>query len=307
MKIVITGGAGFIGSHIVDCFVREAHEVYVIDNLSHGDRKNVAERAKFIQMDIRDEGIEELFQKIGPDAVVHQAAQISVSKSLQDPLEDEKINIMGTLNLLEASRKAGVKKFVYPSTAAVFGEPQYLPIDEEHPTDMISNYGASKYAAEQYIKLYHRLYKMGYTIFRYSNVYGPRQDSTGEGGVISIFCEKMLKEERPSIFGDGKQTRDFVYVEDIARANLLAALSEQNGLYNLCTNTRISVNEVFEIIKKEIGFQDGPIYAGERKGDILHSYMSFEKMKKDFGWEPTCSFEKGISNTVDYYRRECGV
>lgn len=303
----MTGGAGFIGSHTVDLLIKNDYEVCVIDNLAHGKKSNINSKAKFYKIDIRDKGILDILKNEKPEFIVHNAAQISVFKSIENPIDDADININGTLNILEAARKTDVKKIIYSASAAIFGEPEYLPIDEKHSLNMISNYGVSKHTVEHYLKVYKKLYDMDYIILRYSNVYGPRQDSSGEGGVVAIFCEKIIKNESPYIFGDGTQTRDFVYVKDVARANLMAIKSNKIGVFNVCTNTKISVKKLFYCIKNIIDNKDiKPIYTGERYGDIKNSYMSYKKILNEIGWSPEYNIVKGLKETIKFYSQNGG-
>ena len=301
MKILITGGVGFISSHIVDLLIDNNYDVCVIDNLSHGKKENLNPKAKFYNVDIRDKEVFDVFQKEKPDIVIHNAAQISVSNSLQKPLEDATINIIGTINILEASRIFGIKKIIYPASAAIFGEPEYLPIDENHPLNMISPYGVSKHTVEHYLGVYKKLYNIDYMVLRYSNVYGPRQDSSGEGGVVSIFCEMLINSKSPYIYGDGEQIRDFVYVKDVAKANLMAIESNECGIYNVCTNTKITVNNLFGYIKDLIGKDIRPIHGKEREGDIRNSYMTYDKIRNEIGWSPKYSIQNGLEETLKYY------
>ncbi|WP_160683806.1 SDR family oxidoreductase [Clostridium sp. C2-6-12] len=303
MKILVTGGAGFIGSNTVDMLIDNDFEVCVIDNLSHGKKENINSKAKFYKADIRDEAIFEILKNEKPDIVIHNAAQISVPNSINDPIEDASINIMGTINIIEAARTCGVKKIIYPASAAIFGEPQYLPVDEKHPLNMISPYGITKHTVEHYLYVYKQLYNIDYTVLRYSNVYGPRQDSSGEGGVVSIFCEKLLRNEAPNIYGDGEQIRDFVYVKDVAKANLIAIKSNGSEIYNVCTNSRTTVNSLFYCIAEILGKNIKPIYALEREGDIKNSYMSYDKIQEELGWKPEYSLENGIEETLNYYNQ----
>jgi UDP-glucose 4-epimerase len=271
--------------------------------MSHGRETNIKPRAEFYRLDIRDKKVAEVFQRFKPEVLCHQAAQIKVPVSVKDPLLDADINIMGTINLLEACRKYGVKKVIYPASAAIFGNPEYLPIDEKHPLNMISGYGISKHTVEHYLKVYKELYGIKYTVLRYANVYGPRQDSTGEGGVVAIFSEKFARGEDVEIFGDGQQTRDFVYVEDVAIANRLALNSLDNGIYNVSTNTKISVNDLFSLFRELTGKTVQAKFMPPREGDILHSYMSYESINKESGWTPRIDMKDGLRRTLEYYRQ----
>ncbi|KKC30214.1 SDR family oxidoreductase [Caldanaerobacter subterraneus] len=302
MKVLVTGGAGFIGSNIVDLLIGNGHGVVIVDNLSTGKEEFINKKAIFYKKDIADDDLYEIFEKEEPDYVIHQAAQIDVQKSVNNPAFDAKVNILGTVNLLECCRKSGVKKIVYASSAAVYGNPEYLPIDEVHKINPISYYGISKHTAEHYFEVYSQLYGLKYTILRYANVYGIRQDPKGEGGVISIFIDKMLKGERPIIFGDGKQTRDFVYVKDVAKANLLALKRGDNEVVNISTNKPTSINELVEIMNKIMNTSLKPIYTEPRKGDIIHSYLDNKKALEVLGWKPEYSLEDGLRETIEYYK-----
>jgi UDP-glucose 4-epimerase len=300
MKVIVTGGAGFIGSHIVDMLVEKNYEVCIIDDMSHGKQENVNNKAMLYKMDIRNSKIIDVFRKEKPDYVIHEAAQICVNNSIINPIEDAEINIIGTINVLEGCKTAGVKKIIYPASAAIFGNPKYLPIDENHPLDMISPYGVSKHTVEHYLRVYKYLYGIDYVCLRYSNVYGPRQDSSGEGGVVSIFCDKLRKRETPIIYGDGEQIRDFVYVRDVARANIMALESGKSGIYNVCTNTKTTVNKLLMCMEKNLNVNIQPMYAEERVGDIKNSYMSYDKIHKEFGWKPQYKLIDGIKNHLKF-------
>ncbi|MBX4270560.1 NAD-dependent epimerase/dehydratase family protein [Clostridium estertheticum] len=301
MKVLITGGAGFISSHIADLLIENNYDVCVIDNLSHGKIRNLDPKAKFYNVDIREKEVFDIFEKEKPDVVVHNAAQISVSNSVENPLEDASINIIGTINILEASRQFGVKKIIYPASAAIFGEPEYLPIDEKHPLNMISPYGVSKHTVEHYLGVYKKSYNIDYVVLRYSNVYGPRQDSSGEGGVVSIFCEKLINGQAPFIYGDGEQIRDFVYVKDVAEANLMAIEKNKSGIYNVCTNSKTTINNLFGYIRDLIGKDISPVYVKEREGDIKNSYMTYDKIGNEIGWRPEYAIHSGLKETLEYY------
>lgn len=302
MRILVTGGAGFIGSHIADLLIDKGYEVCIIDNLVNGKIQNINKKAKFYNIDIRDNKILDVFREEKPDVIVHHAAQIKVPISIENPIYDADINIMGSLNLLECARKTDVKMIVYAASAAIFGEPQYLPIDENHPLNMISGYGVTKHTVEHYLNVYKELYGINYVSLRYSNVYGPRQDSSGEGGVIAIFAEKFINNDRPVIFGDGKQIRDFVYVKDVAMANLMAIESKISGIYNVCTNTQISINDLVMIFNKILSKNVIPLYSKERVGDIRKSYMTYNKIFNKMGWKPKYNIEEGLKETLQYYK-----
>ncbi|MDR3594815.1 NAD-dependent epimerase/dehydratase family protein [Clostridium sp.] len=303
MKIVVVGGAGFIGSNVVDELIDNNHEVCVIDDLSTGKIDNLNDKARFYKCDITNiDALKLIFQIEKPEIVYHFAAQIDVQTSLKRPGFDANINIVGTINVLECCRKFEVNKIIYPSSAAVYGNPEYLPVDEKHPVEPISFYGISKHTPEHYIKTFCSLYGIKYTIFRYSNVYGMRQDPKGEGGVVSIFIDRFLNNESPIIFGDGEQTRDFIYVKDIAKANLLALNKGDNRIVNVSTNMPVTVNELFETIKKVFNSDVDVIYKEPRQGDILHSYLDNSLAREFLGWVPEYDFEDGIRENVEYYK-----
>lgn len=302
MKVLVTGGAGFIGSHVLDLLIENGYEVVIVDNLSTGKEEFINKKAIFYKKDITDDDLYEIFEKEKPDYVIHQAAQIDVQKSIDNPVFDVKVNVLGTVNLLECCRKSGVKKVVYASSAAVYGNPKYFPIDEGHRINPISYYGISKHTPEHYFEVYSQLYGLKYTILRYANVYRIRQDPKGEGGVISIFIDKMLKGERPIIFGDGNQTRDFVYVKDVAKANLLALERGDNEVVNISTGKPTSINELVEMMNKIMNTSLEPIYTEPRKGDIVHSYLDNKKALDVLGWKPEYSLEEGLKETIEYYK-----
>lgn len=301
MKIIVTGGAGFIGSNIVDELINLGHDVVIVDNFERGGKENINSKAKVYKIDIRDKGLWKIFEVERPEIVYHHAAQIKVPYSIENPMEDVDINIIGSVNLLECCRKYKVKKVIYPSSAAIFGHPKYLPIDEKHPLNMLSGYGVTKHTVEHYLYLYHELYGINYTVFRYANVYGPRQDASGEGGVIAIFCDSLISNNDIHIFGDGDQTRDFVYVKDVVRANILALDGLDNDIYNVSTNDEVSINKVLRLISNELDLEVTAKYGEERVGDIKNSYMTYEKINKISNWEPKYSIKDGIKETVKYY------
>ncbi|PUU88643.1 UDP-glucose 4-epimerase [Halanaerobium congolense] len=303
MEVLVTGGAGFIGSNIVDGLIEEDHKVIVVDNLSSGKEENLNEKAEFYELDIRDQDLKKVFEENNISHVIHHAAQIDVQHSIKDPLFDAQYNILGTINLLEIVKEYEVEKIIYASSAAVYGEPDYLPVDEEHPIKAMSPYGISKHTPEHYIKMYNELYNLKYTIFRYSNVYGPRQDPKGEGGVVSIFVDKMLAEERPVIFGDGQQTRDFIHVYDIVKANLLALEKGYNILVNISTESRDSVNDLVNYLNEILPYSLEAINEEARKGDILHSSLANGKAKELLGWIPDYDLRAGLEQTVEYYSK----
>lgn len=301
MKVIVTGGAGFIGSHIVDNVIKQGHKVVVVDNLSTGCIDNVHPQAKFYLKDITDQEIIGIFKLEKADIVFHQAAQVDIQISLKQPYLDAKTNVLGTINILEACIKSGVKKIIYASSAAAFGEPVYLGINEQHPINPISYYGISKHTPEHYLKVYWQQYGLKFTALRYANVYGMRQDPKGEGGVVSIFVDKILACQNPTIFGDGSQTRDFIYVKDIVAANLAAINRGDGYILNIGTGTQVSINSLFQIIKKISNTRVNVEYAPERPGDIRHSYFDNNRSKEILKWEPKYSLEEGLKETIEYY------
>ncbi len=302
MNILVTGGAGFIGSNLVDRLIEEGHKITVIDNLSTGKMENVHSEAKFYQLDICSETIRDIFKKEKIDIVYHEAAQIDVQKSINDPIFDGDVNILGTVNVLEACKEANVKKIIYSSSAAAYGEPKYLGIDEKHPINPISYYGISKYTPENYIRAYNELYNIDYTILRYANVYGIRQDPKGEGGVIAIFMDKLFKNESPIIFGDGSATRDFIYVSDVVKANIKALSKGSKEVFNIGTGKATSIKKLFNVMKEIMETDVEVKYGEERKGDIKHSFFDITKAKKELRWTPQHSLEEGLDTTIKHYK-----
>ena len=305
MKILVTGGAGFIGSHIVDAYLAAGHAVAVVDDLSTGRRNNLNPSAAFYQLDIRDPKLAEVFDRERPEVVNHHAAQIDVRHSVADPVHDASINILGSLNLLECCRAAGVRRVVYISSGgAVYGEPAYLPCDEAHPIRPICPYGASKHTVEHYLEMYYALYGQRYTILRYANVYGPRQDPNGEAGVVAIFAGKMLRGEPVDIFGDGGQERDFVYVGDCAQANVLALTGDSpDGTYNIGSGVATSVNGIFSALQRLTGHSGLPHHLEPKAGETRRIFLRTEKARSELGWVPAVTLEEGLRRTVDHFRQ----
>lgn len=303
MKIVVTGGAGFIASQIADAFIEEGHEVVILDDLSSGYEKNINPKAKFVKANICDKSIEKLFETEKFDVVNHHAAQMDVRRSVKDPEFDATTNILGTINLLQNCVKYGVKKFMFASTGgAVYGEQDYFPADEKHNQQPKSPYGISKLAVEKYLYFYNSEHKLNYTILRYANIYGPRQNPFGEAGVVAIFSTKLLKGEQPIINGHGKQTRDYVFVGDVVKANLLGLKDEASDVYNIGTGIETDVNQLFhylnDIVKANKEEKHGPTAAGEQ----LRSVISSDKLFNKFGWRPSTKLEDGLKATVEYFK-----
>jgi UDP-glucose 4-epimerase len=305
-KILVTGGAGFIGSHVVDLFLDRGFEVIILDDLSTGRASNINPNAKFYQMDIRDPGIRKVFELEKPDYVSHHAAQMDVRRSVAQPLFDADVNILGSINLIECAKEFNVKHFVYISSGgAAYGEPERLPCDEAHPVNPICQYGASKHTVEHYLFMYHVNYGMNYTVLRYPNVFGPRQDPHGEAGVVAIFTGRMLANEPVTVNGDGEQTRDFVYVGDCAYANYLAVtVPHQSGIYNIGWGRPTSINEIFTTLAKVTAYPHQVSYGPAKVGETRHIYLDATKAGSDLGWAPTLSLEAGLEMTVAYFREK---
>ncbi|MBP1156510.1 MULTISPECIES: NAD-dependent epimerase/dehydratase family protein [unclassified Paenibacillus] len=301
MNVMVTGGAGFIGSHIVDALIESGHKVHVIDNMTTGNHEFVNPKAVLHPVDITGDRLGAVFEEAKPDIVIHHAAQIDVQTSINQPLFDAKVNILGTISILEQCREHGVRKLIYASSAAVYGPPDYLGVDEQHPLRPISFYGISKHTPEHYIEAFAQLSGMDYTILRYANVYGIRQDPKGEGGVVSIFVDRLLQGQQTVIFGDGEQTRDFIYVKDIVSANLAAFERGSRGIYNIGWNQQTSVNELLKLMSELCGKPFAPQYMPQRIGDIIHSRLDNTAAKKQLGWEPRFSLRSGLSETIKYY------
>ncbi len=304
MKILVTGGAGFIGSHVVDRCISLGHEVTVVDNLLAGKEKYLNPDVKFYKLDIRHlQELDQVFKKEEFEIVNHHAAQIDVRKSVRDPLFDADINICGSLNLLACSLKYEVRKFIFASSGgAVYGEPLYLPVDEDHPIDPGSPYGVSKHTFEHYLRLYSALCGLRFTALRYSNVYGPRQDHSGEAGVIAIFISRMLSDDNLTINGDGKQIRDYIYVDDVVDANVKALGGGDGEILNIGTGRGISVNALFRKLKEISGYKKKPLHAPLPLGDLKRIYLDNRRAKTSLGWAPKTSLEEGLVKTVEWFK-----
>jgi UDP-glucose 4-epimerase len=303
MKVLVTGGAGFIGSHVVDQFLAAGHEVVIVDNLSTGRERNINPSAHFYRMDIRDPELIKILEQEKPEVVDHHAAQMDVRRSVVDPIYDADVNILGTLNLLEACRKTGVRKVVYISSGgAAYGEPVYLPCDEKHPIDPLCPYGVTKHTVEHYLFLYQSLYGLDYAVLRYPNVYGPRQDPHGEAGVVAIFTGLMLQGKPVTIFGSGEQERDFVLVTDCARANLMVAAPGPSGIFNLGCGAGTTINQIFNALKLIIGYPEAANYGPGKAGETFKIYLDAQRAGRELGWEPTYSLVDGLAKTVEYFK-----
>jgi len=301
MKILVTGGAGFIGSHLVDELVEKGHEVVVIDDLSTGKKDNLNPKAEFHGLNINSDDIEDIFKNGSFTHVIHQAAQVRVTRSLEDPVLDATSNIVGSINLLENCRRYGVGRFVYGNSGgAMSGNQDRLPMKESHPVSPESPYGVSKHTVEHYLALYNKLYGIDYVSLRYPNVYGPRQDSSGEGGVVAIFCNKLVNNEGSEIFGDGEQTRDFIYVKDVVDATIMA-LEKGEGKLNISTNRETSVNDLYEKLLDISGRDIEAVHGNERKGEVRRSVLDNSRAGEMLGWKPGVSLEEGLKLTFDYF------
>ena len=298
---LVTGGAGFIGSHMVDRLLEEGFRVVIIDDLSSGKLKNVNHHATFHHMSITRPALLEVFNREKPDLVFHMAAQSSVSRSTREPILDSEINVLGTLRLLDAARRVGVDKIIYSCTGgALYGDPISVPCSDDTPVVPVSPYGLSKYVAEQYLEFYQRQYLLNYTSLRYGNVYGPRQDPDGEAGVVAIFIAAMLKGSRPVIFGDGGQERDFVAVDDVVEANMAAIERGSGKAMNIATGELTSINRIFELLKEITGFRWDPGHAPARAGDVYRISLDCSLAAQELGWTPRTGLVEGLARTVEY-------
>ncbi len=303
MKILVTGGAGFIASQIADAFIENGHDVFIIDDLSTGFEKNVNPKATFIKANIKDKNLSNLFEKEKFDVVDHHAAQMDVRRSVADPEFDANTNILGTINLLQNAVKYRVKKFIFASTGgAVYGEQEYFPADEKHPTSPLSPYGISKLTVEKYLYFYNAQYGLNYSILRYANIYGPRQNPFGEAGVVAIFSTKLLKGEQPVINGTGEQTRDYVFVKDVVKANLLVLNDKNSDIYNVGTGIETNVNQVFNTLNKIVGKGQVEKHGPAAPGEQMRSVITSEKIFNKFNWKPSTKFEDGLKVTVDFFK-----
>jgi UDP-glucose 4-epimerase len=313
MNILVTGGAGFIGSHIVDAYIEAGHDVTVVDDLSSGRRENVNPAATFHELSVLDDGLRDVFHSERPDIVNHHAAQISVVRSLQDPSFDARVNILGSIRLIECALEFGTRRFIFASTGgALYGEPESIPCDEAHPIAPLSPYGTAKYAVEMYLKTYRLTRGFSSACLRYSNVYGPRQDPHGEAGVVAIFAERMLANSDITIFGDGHQARDFLHVEDVVRANLRILDSDLEDVLatgltvNLGTGVETSVNDIFGHLSGALGYHRAPVHEPERPGDVYRIALDASKARRVIGWKPDVDLEEGLKRTAEWFRNRPG-
>ena len=300
---LVTGGAGFIGSHVVDRLVRDGYRVVVVDSLASGRREHLNPEAVFHDVDIRSSGLAEVFKTEKPEIVFHLAAAVSVTDSVRNPSRDARANVMGSLNVLQQSKRFGIERFVFSSTGgALYGEPAYLPCDEAHPVRPLSPYGAAKNAVEGYVHAMAGLGRFGYTVLRYGNVYGPRQDPHGEAGVVAIFACRMLDGAGVVIYGDGEQERDFVYVSDVVEANVKALAQTTDGVFNIATGAGTSVNAVFGALAAAAHYRRAPKHRAPRPGDVGVIYLDVRKARDGLGWAAAVGLDAGLAATLDSFR-----
>jgi UDP-glucose 4-epimerase len=309
MRCLVTGGAGFIGSHVAEALLAAGHQVAVLDDLSSGKRDQVPPAASFFQLDITGD-VSAAFREFRPEALVHLAAQVSVSISVRRPDEDARINIMGSINLLRGAIEHKVRKVVYASSGASYGPLDTLPLRESMRPLPVSPYGASKHTVEHYLRMAQKEWGLEWAALRFSNVFGPRQDPHGEAGVVAIFIGKMLRGERPTIFDDGELTRDYVYVEDVAAAVVAAATLDLKGhpdpIFNVSTGRATSVNELYALLKKALGSSIDAQYGPPRPGDVRHSVLDGERALRELAWQPRVDLREGLRRTVEYFRARAG-
>lgn len=307
MKVLVTGGAGFIGSHVAEAYAAAGHEVVVVDDLSTGRMENLPASIPVRRLDIRTPELDQVIAAERPDVVNHHAAQISVNASVRDPWRDAEVNILGSLNVIQACLRHQVKKLIYISSGgAAVGEPRYLPVDEDHPVDPLSPYGASKHTVEHYLYLYRQMSGLDYTVLRYPNVYGPRQDPLGEAGVVAIFIGQMLRDEPTRINGTGDQERDFVHVADLARVNVLAVNAPPATMYNTGTGIGTSVNQIWEILAKVLDYRRQPVHGPALPGEVYKIYLDSSRVERDLGWRPQIPLAEGLRQTADWFRKRLG-
>ena len=305
MKVLVTGGAGFIGSHVVDRLVQEGHEVVVVDNLSTGKRRNLNRAARFFKLDIQSWRLERVFRNERPNIVMHLAAQMDVRKSVEDPIFDAQVNVLGMLNVLQQAVRHGVRKVVFSSSGgAIYGEQEIYPAPESHVMRPLSPYGISKLCGEQYLSYYQRVSGLQMVNLRYANVYGPRQDPDGEAGVVAIFIQKLLNNEQAIVNGNGRQTRDFVYVEDVVEANLAVMGQETQGTYNVGTGEETSINDLLRILVSRTNSTCKEVHGPAKTGEQVRSVIDSGKLRQELSWEPRTELSEGLKRTVDYFREQ---
>jgi UDP-glucose 4-epimerase len=305
VNILVTGGAGFIASHIVDAYVNAGHSVVVVDDLSSGSRENLNPKAEFVHLDIRKGELRELFDRISFDVVNHHAAQMDVRKSVDDPQFDAGVNVLGGLNVFQAAKATGVKKIIFSSTGgAIYGEQDEFPATEAHPLRPLSPYGITKLTTEKYLFYYKEVHGIDHLILRYANIYGPRQNPHGEAGVVAIFAKKMLEGDTPTINGDGKQTRDYVFVGDVVRANVLALNSKGSNIFNIGTGIETDVNQLFQTLREWLNPACQEHHGPAKQGEQMRSVISSAKIGKELGWVPQIGLSEGLRQTAEYFKRK---
>ncbi|HEX9333464.1 MAG TPA: GDP-mannose 4,6-dehydratase [Anaerolineales bacterium] len=310
MKVLVTGGAGFIGSHVVDTLIEAGHHVVIVDNLwEHGGGKmeNVNPRASFHKMDIRDTALQKVFEEEQPEAICHLAAQHSVKISTDDPVHDASVNILGLINLLQNATRFGIRKVIFSSSGATYGTVEKMPVDETVTQHPVSPYGTTKMASEYYLRFWKNMHGLDFTILRYGNVYGPRQDPMGEAGVIAIFSRQILLNQPVRMDWDGEQQKDYVYVGDVARANLLALEAGSGEVYCIAYGKGTSVNALYRGLVNEIGHEVEIRRAPKRPGDIYLTYFDCNKAGRELGWQAEVDLEEGLRSTVNYFRESIGI
>lgn len=303
MRVLVTGGAGFIGSHVQDMALALGHKVAILDDMSSGKKENINAQAKFYHLDIRSPEVKDIFSEFQPEVLFHLAAQMDVRKSVADPKFDCDVNGLGLLNLLEAGRQHGLKKVIFSSTGgAIYGEQDYFPADEKHPLRPLSPYGITKLLSEKYLFFYRETYGIDYLALRYANVYGPRQNPHGEAGVVAIFAQRMLKGETVTIHGDGLQTRDYVFVDDVVKANELALKHDLNGEFNVGTGIETSVNQIQAGVAAAIPGSPDPVHGPAKAGEQQRSVLDCNKIERELGWKAQVKLEEGLARTVEFFR-----
>lgn len=304
MKVLVTGGAGFIGSHVVDAYVAAGHDVVVVDNLSTGRRHHLPASVRFYELDIRSPDLRAAFERERPEIVNHHAAQSSVVISTADPRLDAEVNVLGTVNLLALCAQFSVRRIIFASTGgAIYGNPEHLPVDETHPAQPLAPYGISKLAGEYYVRHFAQA-DASWAILRYANVYGPRQDPSGEAGVVAIFARAMLDGRAPTVFGQGSQTRDFVYVEDVAKANVLAAKTPVSSLANIASGRETSVNDIAQHLRDLTGYAGPVLHAAPRPGEVDRVALDPGRARRWLGWSPATLLDEGLHRTVQWFRTQ---